>query len=126
MRRWSAAGTSSVCSKFTLYAGDGAPAAALRSVAPRPAGRTMRSCATGSSSSSELSELSGEAMAAASAQENEENAQSLSGCRSGAVTAALKSSAAASQAQRAVKKAQSESVSGSEGVWCPPRGALRQ
>jgi len=41
-------------------------------------------------------------------QENEENAQSLSGCRSGAVTAALKSSAAASQAQGAVKKAQSE------------------
>jgi hypothetical protein len=42
------------------------------------------------------------------AQENEENAQSLSGWRSGAVTAALKSSAVASQAQGPVKKAQSE------------------
>ena len=51
--------------------------------------------------------------------ENERRAESLC-CRSGAVTAALKSSAAASQAQGAVKKAQSESVSGSEGV-----GALR-
>ena len=37
-------------------------------------------------------------------------------CPSGAVTLALKSLAAASQAQGAVKRAQSESVSGSEGV----------
>ena len=64
-------------------------------------------------------------MAAASEQENEENAQSLSGCRSGAVTAALKSPAAARQAQGAVKKAQSELVSGSAGVW-GLRVALRQ
>ena len=56
-----------------------------------------------------------------SAQEDEENAQSVSGCRSGAVTAALKSSAAASQAQGAVKKRKAYRFYGSEGVRKAPR-----
>ena len=46
-------------------------------------------------------------------------------CPSGAVTAALKSLAAASQAQGAVKKRNALRVSGSEGYRSAPRGALR-